>query len=572
MKQIKYYLLLLLPLCFACKKTYDKELDIREKESGIVQAETATAGVAMRGEPLTLYVKLGEPDAAMKIFIGNAEAAVLAHGQMQMEVPISKYTDDKQTITADTFRLLVPDSAQIGVTSIYITVNGVKSAPFKFTVKKPDILVPGAVTVNPLLVTGHTELEPADGPMGTATVNQVHDMGMDKEGAIYFIDNGAYELNPVHGQYDRLNMTIRKFANGKIETLGGGGNDEYATQLNNLKLKSIDAMKIAEDGTIYLAVTNTPMARIFLPGATEPFEAEFPFHRILKINPRTGEVKKLAGRNDKYCFDNGAVYESMVDGPAAKAMIGRVKGMELDKAGNLYFMDGGQLDGGIVLRKISPDGMVTTEAGTADDMAEYVFYDNDGTNPETLKAGSMANNSANTVDGFGAKAKIYTPRGIVVGGNGKIYIAQGFGSVEMKECVREFNPVTKEVTTIIGKASNAPDNFLYSGTFKEVDMRAITSFDADFDGNILIGYDEQIFVEEPRAIYKIDVNKEMVFKIAGAKFVFGESDATKPQPGQKAVIGTVSRILFDQFGKLYVGYLRNNFFEQVPFSTISITR
>jgi len=572
MKQIKYYLLLLLPICFACKKTYDKELNIRKQESGIVKAETTFPGIAMRGEPLTLYVKLGEPNADLKIFIGNIEATVLAHGQTQLEVPISKYTEDFETIVADTFRMFVPDSAQIGETSIYITVNGVKSAPFKFTVKKPDILVPGAVTVTPLLMTGRTDQEPVDGPVGTATIGAVYDMGMDKEGAIYFIDNGAFDFNPQQGIYERRNMTIRKFANGEIKTLGGGGNNEYATQLSDLRLNSIDALKIAEDGTIYLAVTNMPLVRLTLPGSTEPFEYELRFHRILKINPRTGEVKKLAGRNDKYCLDNGAIFESMVDGPADKAMIGKVRGIELDKAGNLYFLDGGQHNGGVVLRKISSDGMVTTEAGAADDLADYVFYDNNGTNPETLKAGSSVNNSANTVDGFGAKAKIYDPRGIVVGGNGKIYIAQNFGSVEMKECIREFNPVTKEVTTIIGKATNAPDNFQYSGTFKEVDMRAITSFDADFDGNILIGYDEQIYIEEPRCIYKIDVNKEMVVKLAGGRYEYGQSDATKPQPGQKAVIGTVSRILFDQFGKLYVGYTRYNFFDQIHFNTITITR
>ncbi|MFX1707920.1 hypothetical protein PV783_28370 [Chitinophaga sp. CC14] len=568
MNHIKYYLLLILPVCFSCKKTFDKELDTREKESGIVMATTATPGIAMRGEPLTLYVKFGKPDASLKIFVGNAEATVLTHGQTQLEVPISKYTDDKETIVADTFRMLVPDSSQIGETSIYIIVNGIRSAPFKFTVKKPDILYPGDVTVSPLLMTPHAELEPIDGPVGTATVGAVHDMGMDKEGAIYFIDNGAFDFNPDHG-YNRRNMTIRKFAGNRIVTLGGGGNNEFATQLGDLKLNSIDAMKISEDGTIYLAVTNAPLTRITLPGSTDVLEYELRFHRILKINPRTSEVKTLVGRNDKYCLDNGMIYEAIVDGPADKAMIGAVAGMELDKAGNLYFLDGGRAGGGAVLRKISADGIVTTEAGTVDDLADYVFYNNDGTNPETMKAGTMVNYGSNTADGFGPKARIASPRGIVLGGNGKIYLAQGAGSAEMKECVREFNPLTKEVTTIIGKAVNAPDNFLYSGTFKEVDMRTITSFDADFDGNILIGYDEQIYVEEPRGIYKIDVNKEMVYKIAGYK---GMSDATKPQPGQTAIVGAVSRILFDQFGKLYVGYTRYDSFDQIHLSTISITR
>ncbi|WP_142686109.1 hypothetical protein [Chitinophaga polysaccharea] len=568
MNHIKYYLLLLLPVCFSCKKTFNEELDKREKESGIVKTSSTTPGIAMRGEPITLYVKAGEPDANLKIFIGNAEAAILAHGQTQLDVPISKYTDDKETIVADTFRMLVPDSSQIGETSIYIVVNGVRSAPFKFTVKKPDILYPGAVTVSPLLMTTRAALEPVDGAVGVATVGAVHDMGMDKEGAIYFIDNGAFDYNPDHG-YNRRNMTIRKFAGNRIVTLGGGGSNEFATKLGDLKLNSIDAMKIAEDGTIYLAVTNAPLTRITLPGSTDVLEYELRFHRILKINPQTNEVKTLVGRNDKYCLDNGMVYEAIVDGPADKAMIGAVQSMELDKAGNLYFLDGGLAGGGAVLRKISADGMVTTEAGAVDDLADYVFYDNDGTHPETIKAGAYVNNSANTADGFGSKARIYSPRGIVLGGNGKIYLAQGAGSAEMKECVREYNPLTKEVTTIIGKAVNAPDNFLYSGTFKEVDMRTITSFDADFDGNILIGYDEQIYVEEPRCIYKIDVNKEMVYKIAGYK---GASDATKPQPGQTAIVGAVSRILFDQFGKLYVGYTRYDFFDQIHLSTISITR
>lgn len=543
---------------------------MRGKESGIVSAESATPGVAMRGEPVTLYIKLGEPDADLKIFIGNAEATVLAQGQTQMEVPISKYTDDKETIVVDTLRMLVPDSAQIGETAIYIMVNGIKSAPFKFTVKKPDILYPGEVMVTPFLMTPRTEREPIDGPVGTATIGEVHDMGMDKEGAIYFIDNGAYDFNPDHG-YLRRNMTIRKFAGGKIVTLGGGGSNELATQLSDLKLNSIDAMKISDDGTIYVAVTNAPLVRLTVPGTTDVIESEFAFHRILKIDPRTGEVKKLVGRNDKYNMDNYMFFEAIVDGPADKAMIGKVAGMELDKAGNLYFLDGGQ-SGASVLRKISPDGMVTTETGGIEDLGDYVFYDNDGTNPETLKAGSRVNGSNNTTDGFGIKARIAMPRGIVLGGNGKIYIAQGAGSAEMKECVREYNPVTKELTTIIGKATNAPDNFQYSGTFKEVDMRTITSFDADFDGNILIGYDENIFAEEACGIYKIDVNKEMVYKIAGYKLEHGVSDATKPQPGQTAVIGQVSRILFDQFGKLYVGYFRFNFFNQIHFTTISIDR
>lgn len=384
-----------------------------------------------------------------------------------------------------------------------------------------------------------------------ASLRIIQDMGLDKEGNIYFIDYGR--VNWDNGSPDYTTMCLRKIANGNITTLGGNGEDEFSTQLKDLKLKSISCMKIAPDGSIYLAVLSSIKLVVTPVGQTDPVDFETIVPRLLKINPVTGEVKKvLASPYNKISDELSYSLSLIADGPADKAMIGNISDMELDKEGNIYFIDRGRSYAGGILRKLSTDGMVTTLSAFPSDYGEHTFRDLDGTHPVTIKAGSTP--YENMSDGFGQEVRLNNTRGIVMAGNGKFYIAQG-PTIEMGDCIREFNPLTKEVSTIVGKPINAKNNFQYSGTFKEVDMRAVTSFDADFDGNVLVSYGPDFSASEPAIIYKMDINKEMIYKLAGAKYPMA-GDPNKPQPGDSAMLTTVSRIVFDQFGKLYVGYAR----------------
>lgn len=564
-----YLYLLLVLVATGCKKVYDEELAARNGSSGVMKVVTSRASdEAMRGERVTVYAKVGIPDAAIKIFVGNAEAQILAHGQEIVELLLSGSSNDKGKALADTFSIVIPEESEIGATNVYITVNGARTGSIAFNVKKPDILIPGKVTVAPLISTPFTGdfKEVKDGAPGTATIYHVNDMGMDKKGTIYFIDEGRFLFHPEFNTYEPLTKCIRKIENGVITTIGGNGDDEYANNMTDLKLKDINAMKVAEDGTIYLSVFSLVYFKLTIPGTTDELDWGSSFNRILKINPHTGAVTTLIGRNDKFSWDL-YTQEVIVDGPANKAMIGKVRSMELDKEGNLYFLDDGYYSTtGAVLRKYAPaDGTVTTLAGILEDAREVTFHDIDGTNPEVYRACMVT--GATMSDGFGTRAGISQAAGLVMAGNGRLYIAQGSGGTIMKECVREYNPATKELNTIIGKPANAVNNSIYSGTFKEVDMRWITSFDADFDGNILVGY-VQPWSNDEAEVYKIDLTKEMVFKIAGK----GTGNANEPQPGATARLGNVSRILFDQFGKLYLGYYYFPQFSDIRFTTITIER
>lgn len=572
MKHGKYpYLLLLLAMLFACNKAYKEEIKIRNEDTGIIGTDYGSNDIGgMRGQLITLFAKIGDHSDSPQIYIGNALATVVSRGQKQLTYRLSNFSDETRTVTADTFRVLIPEEAEIGGTNIYIKIAGAKCPPLPFIVRKPDILYPGKVLLSPYISTNwadwgrHQEIK--DGPLDVASLGFIQDMGLDKEGNIYFIDNGRVSWE--NGSPDIITMCLRKIANGTITTLGGNGENEFSTQLKDLKLKSISCMKIAPDGSIYLAVLSPVKLSITPVGETDPIDYETTVPRLLKINPVTGEIKKVLESPYDIISDELSYSLSVIaDGPANKAMIGEISDMELDKEGNIYFIDRGRSNGGGILRKLSVDGMVTTLSAFPSDYGDHTFRNMDGTHPVTIKAGSTP--YENTSDGFGAEVRLNNPKGIVMAGNGKFYIAQG-PSPEMGDCIREFNPLTKEVSTIVGKPVNAKNNFQYSGTFKEVDMRGVSSFDADFDGNVLVSYGPDFSSSEPATIYKMDINKEMIYKLAGARYPFA-GDPNKPQPGDSASLTTVSRIVFDQFGKLYVGYSRADV-APVFISTLTIDR
>jgi sugar lactone lactonase YvrE len=81
------------------------------------------------------------------------------------------------------------------------------------------------------------------------------------------------------------------------------------------------------------------------------------------------------------------------DGVGAKAVIQTPRGLAVDTKGNLYAAD---TDEGII-RKITPDGTVTTLAGKLND--------------------------AGLADGKGAEAQFAGPRGLAMDKDGNIYVA-----------------------------------------------------------------------------------------------------------------------------------------------------
>lgn len=111
------------------------------------------------------------------------------------------------------------------------------------------------------------------------------------------------------------------------------------------------------------------------------YVADYQNHRIRKLTP-DGQLTTLAGTGEA----------GFRDGPAAQALFANPRGLAVDAEGGVIVVD----TGNVRVRRIAPDGTVTTLAGTGE---------------------------AGFADGAGAGARFADPRGVAVGPDGRIYVA-----------------------------------------------------------------------------------------------------------------------------------------------------
>ncbi len=133
-------------------------------------------------------------------------------------------------------------------------------------------------------------------------------------------------------------------------------------------------------------------------------------HQIRKIAPN-GSVTTLAG--------NGA--EGNADGAAGAARFSYPFGLAVDAGGNVYVADWGNHS----IRKVAPDGSVTTLAG---------------------------NGSSGAVNGSGNAASFSGPFGVAVDSAGAVYVADTNNNL-----IRKISP-TGSVSTLAGIGSQGADN------------------------------------------------------------------------------------------------------------------
>jgi streptogramin lyase len=215
-------------------------------------------------------------------------------------------------------------------------------------------------------ITGH-----ADGIGGNASFSGPVGVATDNAGNVYVADYG--------------NDTIRKIApNGAVTTLAG-----TAGTAGNA------------DGIGANASFSTPYG-IATDSAGDVFVAEMSSHTIRKITP-AGVVTTLAGK---------AGEPGRANGIGADASFTFPRGVATDKAGNVYVADYGN----DTIRKVTPNGVVTTIAGKAGESAEY--------------------------DGIGGAARFSEPVAVATDSAGNVLVLES-------DNIREVNP-SGVVTTIAG--------------------------------------------------------------------------------------------------------------------------
>jgi TolB-like protein len=234
---------------------------------------------------------------------------------------------------------------------------------------------------------------------------------------------------------------------------------------------------VGRDGNIYVADTNN--------------------HLIRRVTP-AGVVSTVAGQASKPGND---------DGPAQSARFRFPTGIALDQAGNIYVADYGNH----TIRKIAPDGKVSTFAGSAGEPG--------------------------SADGTGAAARFNQVHGLAADGAGNVYAAD-FGN----HTIRKITP-HGVVTTLAGLAGN-PGNVDGQGS--------AARFSAPYD----------VTIDENGNVYVADTSNHTIRKITPAGMVstlagvagnVGSTDGI----GGEAKFAVPAGVTTDHAGNIYVADFGN---------------
>lgn len=224
-----------------------------------------------------------------------------------------------------------------------------------------------------------------DGQALSARFFNPHGIAVDANGVVYIAD--------------RYNHTIRKYdpATQTVSTLAGKAGEKGSADGPGPQARFNEPWGLcaAPDGTVYVADTKN--------------------NKIRKITP-DGTVSTIAGSGN-YGTSNG---------PGPAATFGNPTGIELDASGNLYVAD--HLTH--IIRKITPNGVVSTLAGTP-----YIPGDADGSGTAAQfwrPYGLTLDNQGNIIvaDEWNHKIRKVTPQGVVttIAGTGEKGLTNGNGN------------------------------------------------------------------------------------------------------------------------------------------------
>ncbi len=224
----------------------------------------------------------------------------------------------------------------------------------------------------------------------------------------------------------------------------------------NVYVADVDRSKISKITPGGAVTTFAPANASFgvaVDAAGNVYVSDGSSHRILKITPN-GTAGTLAGSNQGYA-----------DGPGTTAQFNLPWGVAVDAAGIVYVADA--LNNRI--RKIAPDGTVSTLAGSTQGFADgqganglfnlptgiavdasgNVYVTDNGNYKIRKISGSgnvttVAGSTVGYADGSAATAQFYSPYGVALDVNGNIYIGDDANNV-----IRKITP-DGNVTTVAG--------------------------------------------------------------------------------------------------------------------------
>lgn len=261
----------------------------------------------------------------------------------------------------------------------------------------------GALVDNTTVTTvaGSGEEGNVDGIAEEAVFDEPDGVTVTDEGDLYVTDSGNNEIRKIE-------------EDGTVSTTAGDGEAGYADgSVETARFNCPDGITVDSNGDLYVADTGN--------------------NRIRKISIDAGEVTTVAGSGEA----------GSADGTGTDARFNVPANITVDSSGNLYVAD----EGNNVIRKITPEGEVTTFAGSGD---------------------------ATFRDGTGAEASFNAPHGIAVDMSDNIYVTD-MGNNRVRKIT-----TNAEVTTIAGDGTAG----FVNGVAESAQMDTPHGIGVDADGNV----------------------------------------------------------------------------------------
>jgi trimeric autotransporter adhesin len=310
--------------------------------------------------------------------------------------------------------LALPTIAALALAASFI------SLPLRAAVNPPK---PG--TISTVAGTGSPGYSGDNGPATQALLSGPFDLAFDAAGNLYIVDAD--------------NDRVRKVgAEGTITTVAGTGQpglsgDNGKATAAQLKLRV--GVVVDGAGDLFIAdLYNHRVRKVTTDGIISTYAGTGP----VDATSHLGDLPQIGG----FSGDNGPATDARLNGPC---------GLAVDALGNLFIADYGNHR----VRKVAPDGIITTVAGTG-----TAGFSGDG--------------------GKATDARLSGPVELAVDSAGNLFVAEFSGNHR----VRKVDAVTGIITTVAGngKIKYAGDGGLATDT----GLRGPTGLAIDAMGNLLI--------------------------------------------------------------------------------------
>jgi sugar lactone lactonase YvrE len=281
-----------------------------------------------------------------------------------------------------------------------------------------------------------------DGTGTAASFNRPNGLAVDSTGNVYVVDNNIVirKINSASSEVSTL-MTIVNYMNqpngvavdstGNIYVVNSGDQKIYIITSGGSVSTFAGSTTGSTDGNGTAAKFNYPRG-VAVDGLGNVYVADTGNHMIRKITP-AGLVTTVAGSTSGFA-----------DGTGTAARFSGPQGLAVDSTGNIYVADTNNFK----IRKITPDGVVSTLAGSTYGFADgiginasfkHIFgvsvdstgnvYVADTYNNMIRKitpdgvVSTFAGSTPGSTDATGTNAKFNSPNGLAVDSIGNVYVA-----------------------------------------------------------------------------------------------------------------------------------------------------